>query len=304
MKKILLLIAALMLLASCNSQMEQNEVQPNSEMSNLAELSESLQNYNSLFITSPSAIAYDSSLRGFWGWIGKIGRVIASDAVGAIVGSTRGGVVGSIVVGVSASVGAIIGLQNVSHDGSLYMYTFSIDSSGFSAEEIEKLDEANDIGYLHNAIIYNLFNTNPNILNYSDSEVRQALFNIFTDTEKIPELKKINYYFSHQDKENILSQFQLGQDVAKKIVDDELISKSDFIKTISQSASISREEAQILADYCIVVSQMDNIDEISNYAQGYNEIVLKSNTSDRVKCMIMNFTSVATNSRLLWSNML
>ena len=303
MKKILLLIAALMLLASCNSQMEQNEVQPNSEMSNLAELSESLQNYNSLFITSPSTIAYDSSLRGFWGWIRKIGRVIASDAVGAIVGSP-GGAAGSIVVGVSASVGAVIGLQNVSHDESPYMYTFSIDSSGFSAKEIEKLDEANDIGYLHNAIIYNLFNTNPNILNYSDSEVKQALFNIFTDIEKTPELKKINYDPSHQDKENILSPFQLGQDVAKKIVDDELISKSDFINTISQSASISREEAQILADYCIVVSQMDNIDEISNYAQGYNEIVLRSNTSDRVKCMIMNFTSVATNSRLLWSNML
>lgn len=304
MKKILLLIAALMLLASCNSQVEQNEVQPNSEMSNLAELSDSLQNYNSLFINSPSTIAYDSSLRGFWGWIGKIGRVIASDAVGAIVGSTRGGVVGSIVVGVSASVGAIIGLQNVSHDGSPYMYTFSIDGSGFSGKEIEKLDEANDIGYLHNAIIYNLFNTNPNILNYSESEVKQALFNIFTDTEKIPELKKINYYFSQQDKENILSQFQLSQDVAKKIVEDDLTSKSDFIKAISQSASISREEAQILADYCIVVSQMDNIDEISSYAQGYNEIVLRSNTSDRVKFMIMNFTSVATNSRLLWSNML
>ena len=209
----------------------------------------------------------------------KIKKVLTADAVGAIVG-LRGGIHGSIVVGVGASIAAAFQSSSTN--------SISITDNSFTNSYQFVTNEG--VGYLHNVIISEIEKENPGI--YARPISEEELCNLL--------FSKITKYNLSMSKEDIRIAIRQAIQI---VPDDNFESTEALMQYYKESIPGYNIEFNILGDFVDHVEPIiDNPKAVKDYYEGYKKTI-SSNVSLRVETQMNAILAieVAANSAVLWN---
>lgn len=273
MKKIMVLIAGILILVSCsqNDNVEVVTIEPISEnVEAYAVLSKDLAVYNQIYSE------YTKSSRGFWGWLkrffGKDGDSYRTSGAGTIVGKLCDAIYGSLLAASDNTDNTAVELSNglnfpviIDPD-----HTVLVDS-GYAKDSLYiGLDS---VGILHNKIILEIYSEDSTFLDKSLT-TRELVEKI------IPAANKCGLSLTEKDEEDMIQRLEL-QSVPIQLTPDEISNK------------------KVLDDYVNVVSTLPK-GQISGYTNGYAKVISESKLTSEDKQKLVGAVAVSGNSALLW----
>lgn len=283
MKKIIIVLSLLLVLplfSFCSENSEkQNELVPSTTMSakdSLAfvDLSAALKNYNEEFEIQPETKGK------FWR---KFTAFCACDLFGYIIGSGMPPM--GLMLGIMSSISSTFcdfstkaDITNnivLNSDYNIYPSTLTLNS-------------CDSIGLLHNQIIYDIYNENPDMFNsYSEAQI----FNLVLQKVRnyYPSVTNVSYDDCHSHVTTIINLMR-GNDI-----------DNSFIKMDSLMLGESNE-LSIVKSYCQSITTLDDDECLKNYSTGFRQIVLESEIPTSSKQLIQSSISVAGSSELLWAD--
>lgn len=266
------LIFTTVILSCKNQHSVKLEEVPLNEQQTFSQLAFDLQTYNAEF-----EIPMDTKAKGrFWKCLF---RTLCADFGGALLGSQLGPV--------GAVLGAIISSAYSpfmwDKDESPIVNKCSLYNPGYT------MSIADSIGYLHNTIIYDIYEDNPqNFGNYTLDELYDITLN------------RIGQYYNidvELNKNEIIGKIQSIINTVD--VNTDLDTILNEFKTIT---SVQNNELEIIRMYIEKISTIEDNDElVRTYNEGFTAIVNESEINGNSKGVIISTASVAGSSKLLWS---
>lgn len=272
-------------------------VHSSAEERSLENLALQLDAYNALH-TPPAS---QQRPRSFWSFLKKVVAVISADATGALNGNAQYGERGGIVVGILSSITmAVEGdatTKEKEEETNNWLYVYSQKAS-FSKEEYPIVSR------LHNDVIQNLLKRYPNLYKMSENEILEILF------ANIPETPVRDDKYSIPNLSEADSLFMESLPIARKVVGEckNILNtpyRDPSLKTpvqdmLERSTDLGKSKAGILAGYVSTLAEIEDPRAMTDYLDGFNQIIKRSSVSASFKEDAKLFTSVATSSRLLW----
>lgn len=271
------------------------------EAQSLSNLERTLDSYNAIYRAQPQA----QNARSFWSFLKKIVTVVATDALGSVVGNAAGGPIGGIALGVASSIEMATNTPDWSTSTESSTSAFCPMDSANTCVPIDVNDPSVDkdnteIGELHNEIIQNLYRKYPNIEKMSKEELYAKVLEEVKANKTVAASK----WTTSAPAEDVTS--NAGQ-TAKIVQACNAISAQPSVNpttsltgVIQQTTGLSSTEARILSNYATTVASIEKAETVKSYAEGFNQTVASAPVSKTFKRVTQVFTSVAANSKVLW----
>jgi hypothetical protein len=267
-------LAVCLMFAFCSSEKEEQTIS-NSPVNAYNELKAGLATYNVAFMEKiPTEKTRCWICRGWK----KFKRVVAADALGALVGM-RGGPQGMIVLGAGASLAAVFN-QSATMEPEITRYT----PPSSLLEPVE-----GNIGKMHNALIIEVLTEHPNLLNGEKDKDTEELFELVYN-----KMQEFGYTLTNNEK------IQAVNDI-RKITPIGEFTESELIQLYKEALPEYAEDVEIVFDYIANAVQMSEEKEIlKTYTDGYVKVVQDSGLSITDKKAITQSIDVAAHSANLW----
>lgn len=143
------------------------------------------------------------------------------------------------------------------------------------------IDSSDSIGVLHNIIITEIIENTPNITTVTETRLKNIITqSLDSKGININNIPNSSFSFIH-------SIVQMKQ-------------TEDMFKEFENKFPAKKNELEIIRIYSKSLSLI-NEDSVSDYNDGFQDIINHSSISDSSKDLIKTTTSVAANSELLWN---
>ncbi len=241
----------------------------------------------------------DGNSRGFWSTLKKIWKVVKADAVGAVVGDAVAskvnldagwGIVVAVCNGVESSIKAADEVAQTTEGEKKYVPERTLNNFEDLFEEGVVPTQLDSVGFYHNHIICDLYDTYGDDLYTMDEAMREGLvvqyarkyLDFSESITKLPELEELN----------TLNQIVLD-------MDEENMDAS--FEAIGQLLPNCVEELQVVENYCRTLITFESDEELILYTKAHNNIVLDSELSEYSKELVKIGTNVGIYSSGLWT---
>lgn len=241
----------------------------------------------------------DVNSRGFWSTLKKIWKVVKADAVGAVVGDAVAskvnldagwGIVVAVCNGVESSIKAADEVAQTTEGEKKYVPERTLNNFEDLFEEGVVPTQSDSVGFYHNHIICDLYDTYGDDLYTMDEAMREELvvqyarkyLDFSESITKLPELEELN----------TLNQIVLD-------MDEENMDAS--FEAIGQLLPNCVEELQVVENYCRTLITFESDEELILYTKAHNNIVLDSELSEYSKELVKIGTNVGIYSSGLWT---
>lgn len=271
------------------------------EAKSLSELERKLDAYNAIYRIQPQV----QNARSFWSFLKKIVTVVATDALGTVVGNAAGGPVGGIALGVASSIEMANNTPNWSSGSSSSTSAFCPVDSETNSITIDSHDSSIDrdnteIGELHNEIIQNLYRKYPNIEQMSKEELYAKVLEEVKANKTVTASNWTTSASAEDIPSNADQTTRIIQACSAVSTQPSISPVTPLTGVIQQTTGLSSTEARILSNYATTVAGIDKAEAVKSYAEGFNQTVANAPVSKTFKTVTQVFTSVAANSKVLW----
>lgn len=245
----------------------------------------------------------DVNSRGFWSTLKKIWKVVKADAlatvtaeaikeeaIGGLLWGEAGAIVIAVVNGVDASADEASAQFQQSKGEQKYVPERTLNNFEDLFEEGVVPTQLDSVGFYHNHIICDLYDTYGDDLYTMDEAMREGLvvqyarkyLDFSESITKLPELEELN----------TLNQIVLD-------MDEENMDAS--FEAIGQLLPNCVEELQVVENYCRTLITFESDEELILYTKAHNNIVLDSELSEYSKELVKIGTNVGIYSSGLWT---
>ncbi len=264
-------IATLFVVCSCSENSKMSEQHQESE-SSYEQLELALNAYSDSYVSS-------TETKGpFWK---RLGNIFMCDGIGAAAGSLMGpggSLFGAVVGSTFRFIYELIdhGLDCQSTQNLVDFY----DRSARLYDEQDSLDAADSLGLIHNRLITEILEENPNIMSLSDIELNRII------NDKVCEYSSLSVRYSIDDFRTF-----------------SLLSKSESSESLYNDAlgkyPTLEKELRLVKIYADNVANLEE-NLIPEYSLGFKEIVEASEIEDSSKEIVKSAVSVTGSSKLMW----
>lgn len=208
----------------------------------------------------------------------RFAMTVGADLGGAAVGSVLG-FLGAIFGAIFSSAYSVIGYSAEAAPSSVVNNLY---------HDEYNLSSADSVGYLHNKIIYDIYNEDPDKFeNYTADELYEVTYR---------HVEKYYTIGNSIDKNEIIDNSKAVVSIAESSVDsDEMFAE---LKKIAPGKDSELEIVQLYFDNISIIQ--DDTDLLKEYSEGFTDIVKAADISDGAKDVIVSTIGVAGNSAMLW----
>lgn len=214
-----------------------------------------------------------------------LGNIVLADAFGAAAGIEFGSGT-SVFLGVFSSLSCMISeivSNNIDRESAsqIDLNTVYNPSVMVDLNNQHAIDSSDSIGVLHNIIITEIIENTPNITTVTETRLKNIITqSLDSKGININNIPNSSFSFIH-------SIVQMKQ-------------TEDMFKEFENKFPAKKNELEIIRIYSKSLSLI-NEDSVSDYNDGFQDIINHSSISDSSKDLIKTTTSVAANSELLWN---
>lgn len=208
----------------------------------------------------------------------RFAMTVGADLGGAAVGSVLG-FLGALFGAIFSSAYSVIGYSAEASPSSVVNNLY---------HEEYNLSSADSVGYLHNKIIYDIYNENPDkFAHYTADELYEVTY------------RHVEKYYTIDgriDKNDIIEDSKTVVTIAETSSDSEEMFTE--LKKIAPGKDSELEIVQIYFDNISAIQ--DDAELLKEYSEGFTDIVKAADITDASKDVIVSTVGVAGNSTVLW----
>ncbi len=222
-------------------------------------------------------------------------KVVCSDIVGAIEGTNLGAKIdaktGKTSYTISISIASAVTASKAKAMQEFGTNSEKQKSPNSNTKLLTSEETGSIVGEIHNLVMDDLFNEydKKGIQDVSDEQLLKDILRLTKKylKEDIPEYDP-----------SILRQIISNTNKIKQTFTS--LDDQETIKCLRNIESESKAEIKFIADYLMKIQSLESIQDRKAYATGYSKVVIKSRLPQPAKNVILNGTSTAANSLLLW----
>lgn len=288
-KKLLMSMLFILTIFACDNSNSEKYILNNNNDNSFNVLESNINEYNSSFIHENRTRSWFSD---FWNdLVEVVVDLVKADAQGAVDSYRAKGLsMNTLYDGIAASVSEAIGHENLNISDNINLEivnaisTTNTDYSNFKIDPIsnggskfalpDKLyspktyKDINDIGVLHNKIIHKLVENKESIKNINLKDLKSEIISVANQMKSDKEIS-----------EDFLSNLNVN---------------------INPSYGNDLKKDRIKSNYDDIISKISDNSKLEDYAKGFNDIIINSKIKESDKVELLIYTSVASNSKVLW----